>query len=740
MLIFPQEFECDVSVERVATSGKGSGSGRVIGGGCGSTGRSGHCGGSQQRQEFSFTLYDFDGHGKITKDDITGLVTTIYETLGSTIKVPHYGSKTIKVKLTVSPDKRGVSQEEAAPKEPSPPNTPSTMTTTTHHRVRFKRDLNVTIRERRRKVGGGEGRGEGSAGEVVIVEAEVEGVEEENEVGGTGRGEEGGDEGRGGEAGATTEGAAEWKAGSADVDSPVRTPDVAYRKFGSSSHHRHRCHEGDCCLGMPEASPLLPLLRKNGGRRRRREQRSGSLQRQELLQIIQANMEKNNLSFQTSSRKHCTQEGHHHRHHHHVGSNDASPRTKHRSNHRQQRPPHHHSHSHHHPQTLDFADCGRNHYLDLAGYEPCSGALGEHKGSGLRTTHHGHHRQPSPHQQSTYGNCQSGGRGTTCPAGRGGSRGRSCPASCQANHRVGGVPRTQGTGHHHRSRSHDLSRPFPYHFLDRRTGEEWMGGGRSRGCDGVDAEGDDDGDEEDEDGEGEEGEGGEEEEEEGGSGGGQQQQVEETESPVDPSSRHSHHRNSPRSTARHHRCGKRSARCLSPKSKGDSGKTSQGTRMTRQSSEGHHHHHHHSVVNGTESVVESPLPTALPTIPVAMLSAAASPHHINASPTSHHLKHRNREEDQARAMAQVVRWLEKGHFLAEAAGKTGKVNGVLGAERTSRVHHAPLLATAPSAIPPDSPEDGMDQCGKRTSRREYRHVHEHIHHHYHHYQETAIIV
>lgn len=31
---------------------------------------------------------------------------TIYETLGQSIKVPHYGSKTIKVKLTVSPEKK----------------------------------------------------------------------------------------------------------------------------------------------------------------------------------------------------------------------------------------------------------------------------------------------------------------------------------------------------------------------------------------------------------------------------------------------------------------------------------------------------------------------------------------------------------------------------------------------------------------------------------------------------------
>jgi hypothetical protein len=39
-----QEFECDLSVE----------GGVDLGG--------------QERQEFSFTLYDFDGHGKITKD------------------------------------------------------------------------------------------------------------------------------------------------------------------------------------------------------------------------------------------------------------------------------------------------------------------------------------------------------------------------------------------------------------------------------------------------------------------------------------------------------------------------------------------------------------------------------------------------------------------------------------------------------------------------------------------------
>uniref|UniRef100_T1J496 Exocyst complex component 2 n=1 Tax=Strigamia maritima TaxID=126957 RepID=T1J496_STRMM len=58
------------------------------------------------RQEFVFTLYDFDGEGKVTKDDIAGLVRSIYETVGTAIKLPPKGSKTIKVKLTIAPDKR----------------------------------------------------------------------------------------------------------------------------------------------------------------------------------------------------------------------------------------------------------------------------------------------------------------------------------------------------------------------------------------------------------------------------------------------------------------------------------------------------------------------------------------------------------------------------------------------------------------------------------------------------------
>lgn len=48
-----------------------------------------------------------DGHhGKITKDDIAGIVYTIYESIGKSVVVPYCGSKTINVRLTVSPDSK----------------------------------------------------------------------------------------------------------------------------------------------------------------------------------------------------------------------------------------------------------------------------------------------------------------------------------------------------------------------------------------------------------------------------------------------------------------------------------------------------------------------------------------------------------------------------------------------------------------------------------------------------------
>ncbi|XP_025835687.1 protein naked cuticle homolog 2 [Agrilus planipennis] len=107
-LLNVEEFSCDVSLEEATDNNK------------------------PDRQEFSFTLYDFDGRGKITKDDIAGLVTTIYEALGSSIEMPHFGSKTIKVKLTVSPN---IKREET-----------ETRLNENLEDILTKKDFNVTIR------------------------------------------------------------------------------------------------------------------------------------------------------------------------------------------------------------------------------------------------------------------------------------------------------------------------------------------------------------------------------------------------------------------------------------------------------------------------------------------------------------------------------------------------------------------------------------------------------------------
>lgn len=61
-------------------------------------------GGENAKQEWSFTLYDFDGHGKITKEDLAGLLKALYDAVGSSIKIPNNGTKTLKLRLSVGQD------------------------------------------------------------------------------------------------------------------------------------------------------------------------------------------------------------------------------------------------------------------------------------------------------------------------------------------------------------------------------------------------------------------------------------------------------------------------------------------------------------------------------------------------------------------------------------------------------------------------------------------------------------
>ncbi|CAL8101699.1 unnamed protein product [Orchesella dallaii] len=154
-----EDFECDVQVE-----------------GCGS---------GEERKEFSFTFYDFDGHGKITKDDIAGLVRSIYGAVNDSITVPHGGKKTIKVKLTVTPEKtqqnspETTSNNDATPTTPPNNNNNNNNTTNINNnltvvgmgngsssnldtRPKLRNNVNVTIKENlnRDRLGGGSGRKE----------------------------------------------------------------------------------------------------------------------------------------------------------------------------------------------------------------------------------------------------------------------------------------------------------------------------------------------------------------------------------------------------------------------------------------------------------------------------------------------------------------------------------------------------------------------------------------------------
>ncbi|GFR01916.1 uncharacterized protein TNCT_377821 [Trichonephila clavata] len=58
-----------------------------------------------EKQEFSFTLYDFDTRDRSNKQDVEKIVVrSICETLNRTLRLPPSGSRTIKVKLAISPE------------------------------------------------------------------------------------------------------------------------------------------------------------------------------------------------------------------------------------------------------------------------------------------------------------------------------------------------------------------------------------------------------------------------------------------------------------------------------------------------------------------------------------------------------------------------------------------------------------------------------------------------------------
>ncbi|XP_011701630.1 PREDICTED: protein naked cuticle homolog [Wasmannia auropunctata] len=264
-----EEFECDVSVAD----------------------------GDRRRQEFSFTLYDFDGHGKITKDDIAGLVTTIYDTLGASIQVPPCGSKTIKVKLTVSPDQRASSSSSQAPRNAAAAAAAAAAAGTC---------LNATQTPQAATLSSGHQHnpsscchlkhaapcGHASAAATATARHGASRVPRRR---------------RATRYRCQTE-RKEVETHSEDDDENARTNRVQQeelrRRVGPVPHlpsPYSNSSEGDVSDDSdtsPAFSPLTPLLTVN------QRKRSGALQRQQLLEIIQANMEKNNLSFHTSRKRH----------------------------------------------------------------------------------------------------------------------------------------------------------------------------------------------------------------------------------------------------------------------------------------------------------------------------------------------------------------------------------------------------------------------------------------------------
>lgn len=92
-------------------------------------------------------------------------------------------------------------------------------------------------------------------------------------------------------------------------------------------------------------------------------------------------------------------------------------------------------------------------------------------------------------------------------------------------------------------------------------------------------------------------------------------------------------------------------------------------------------------------------------------------------PTSHELKHRYRELEQARANEQVVRWLEQEFSSPTKYSNHNRKNNNLNNTKTTSKEEVKSKSRSCS-----------------NDKHEHHHVHEHVHHHYHHYHESPIVV
>lgn len=162
--------------------------------------------------------------------DIAGIVSTIYESIGKSVTVPHYGSKTIQVRLTVVPEDGNCRS----------------------HRERREARRRERREERRRECS-------------TNVNASPPDCIDHSE-----------DEQRG-----------------------RLSPDDDASSKSSCSGDRRPAHSSPRQTTYAQ-SRAHRQPRREHRERKHTKKRSGSLQRRELLEIIQANMEKNHMSFQAS--------------------------------------------------------------------------------------------------------------------------------------------------------------------------------------------------------------------------------------------------------------------------------------------------------------------------------------------------------------------------------------------------------------------------------------------------------
>lgn len=203
-------------------------------------------------------------------------MTTIYEALGSSVKVPHYGSKTIRVKLTVSPDQRKhVSATVINQNDNNNKNIEDAS--------RIKRDLNVTIKRQNNNKNRcrNEKKRQSSSTTTTNVTLPQHHCCEHEYIGNV------------------SDDSSDAFSQLTYITSEDEGECHAEKTFSRCQKTRQRLYKKTHSNNLVKESTTTTASKKLDASKIRKQKRSSSLQRQELLEIIQANMDKNNFSLQT---------------------------------------------------------------------------------------------------------------------------------------------------------------------------------------------------------------------------------------------------------------------------------------------------------------------------------------------------------------------------------------------------------------------------------------------------------